>query len=173
MPTAIGGERSISLAGWASVQVPAGWHTTAYRGIPAPVFFPLRFVSSAQFAGPCASGPMKAECTTKNWFPETWQPRPGEVIVLWSHSEVPGDSVLRHRPGARITIDRRPAKLWTGAATSKCPVTSGSEIDASIVEEPRSYPGDGFDMTACFGPGANDQNREAVMRMLHSLDVRR
>jgi hypothetical protein len=173
--TVAGGGRwtTLSLSGWASVEAPARWHTTTYRGEPAAVYFPLRFLSSQQLTGPCATGSASAACTTQNWFPDDWRTPADGVIVLWSHAEFPeaSGSGLSHAPGRRTTIDNRSAKVWSGAATSRCPAGAGTETDASVREVAHSSPGDRFDMTACFGKGVTRQDRSAVGRMLHSLSI--
>jgi hypothetical protein len=165
---------TLSLSGWASVRVPARWPTTAYRGEPATVYFPLRFLSSSGFSGPCATGPMNPVCTTQNWFPSDWRTPAAGVIVLWSHVELPSTGpALQHQPGWRTTIDQRSAKVWSGLATSRCAAGADTESDAAVREDAHSDPGDSFEMTACFGRAATGQDRSAVRRMLRSLDIRR
>jgi hypothetical protein len=164
---------TLPLAGWASVEAPARWSTTTYRGYPAPVYFPLRFVSSDPLTGPCASGRSKSACATQNWFPDGWRTPADGVLVLWSHAEFPGSAgpALSHQPGRRTTIDDRPAKVRAGAATPSCPDGAATELDVSVREVAHSYPGDRFDLRACFGPAAPAADHAAVRRMARSLHV--
>jgi hypothetical protein len=165
---------TLSLSGWASIRAPASWDTTTYRGEPATVSFPLRFLSSGQLTGPCTTGSPKAACTTQNWFPDDWRTPADGVVVLWSHAEFPAaGSGLTHQPGRPTTIDHRAASVWSGPATSRCPSGAGTELDASVREVAHSSPGDRFDMTACFGQGVTPQDRSAVGRMLHSLRIQK
>jgi hypothetical protein len=122
--------------------------------------------------GPCATGAAPAECTTRNWFPNDWQPPPHGVILLWTHAERPFGSALTTAPGKSTTIDHRPARVWSGPATSNCPSGTSSELDASVRAEPHSYPGESFNMTACFGSATTSQDREDVDHLLHSLQIR-
>ncbi len=165
---------TLSLNGLASVQVPARWYTTAYRGTAATVYFPSRFVSSIRFTGPCASGRAQTVCTTQNWFPADWRTPTDGVIALWSHAEFPGTAgpALSTLPGKPTTIDRRPAKVWTGPATSRCATGADTEVDASVRQDAQGYPGERFDLTACLGPAATPQDRTDVLRMLRSLRIK-
>jgi hypothetical protein len=171
---ATSGTAEITLSSSATVRAPARWHTSTYRGEPATVYFPIRFLSTDPLTGPCTTGSQKAACTTQNWFPDGWRTPADGVILLWSHAEFPQVSgpALNHQPGRLTTIDHRAAKVWTGPATGHCPDGARTETDASVRQAAHSHPGERFDLVACFGPTATSQDRSDVARMLHSLRVR-
>jgi hypothetical protein len=161
-----------SLAGLATVEVPARWSAARYRGAPATVYFPLVFFSTRKLGGPCTARRPPASCTSQNWFPPHWTTPNDGVLVLWSHAEFPtSGSGIPDLPGRRVVIDHRPARIQSGAATS-CPPGAATEIKAYVRAHAHSYPGERFDMTACLGPHVSRADRAAVQRMLRSLHIR-
>jgi hypothetical protein len=68
-----------------------------------------------------------------------------------------------------VVIAERPAKLWTGPATDRCPNGAHSEIDAHIRMYTHSHPGERLDMTACLGPHVAAVDHQAVYTMLATL----
>jgi hypothetical protein len=173
--TAPSDARWITLSlGEASVRAPAGWYTTPYRGELAPVYLPVRFLSTSRFTGPCATrNQNQSRCTTQNWFPSDWRTPADGVILLWSHAEFPTTAgpTLSHLPGTRTTIDHRPAKVWNGPATSSCPGGAATEMDAEVREAAHSYPGERFDLRACLGPEATPQTRATLTHSLKTLHI--
>jgi hypothetical protein len=161
-----------SLAGLATVEVPARWFAARYRGAPATVYFPLVFFSTQKLSGPCTVRRPPAGCTSQDWFPPDWTTPDDGVLVLWSHAEFPtSGSGIPNLPGRRVVIDHRRALLQTGAATS-CPAGAATEIDAYVRARVRGYSGERFDLTACLGAHVSPADRAAVQRMVRSLRVR-
>lgn len=161
-----------SLAGWATVQTPRAWKMARYRGLPATVDFPILFFSTRQLGPGCTSGPSRPACTGHNWFAPRWRTPSNGMISLWGHLEYPGTPhLLAHFHGHRTVIDRRPAKVWRGAATRSCPPGAERELDARIREYRRSRPGWVFYLTTCLGSEAPKLTKDQVSHMLHSLRV--
>ncbi len=75
-------------------------------------------------------------------------------------------------PGHRVTIDHRPAKLYSGPATDTCPAGTATEIDAFVPAAGQLYPGERIDMHACLGASAAPADRAGVLGMLASLRIR-
>jgi hypothetical protein len=162
-----------SLAGLATVQVPARWFATRYRGAPATVYFPLVFFSTQKLTGPCFASRAPSRCTSQSWFPASSTTPTHGVLVLWSHAEFPtASSGIPNLPGRRVVIDHRAAKVSSGAATTSCPTGATTEIDAYVRARVHGYPGERFDMTACLGAQVSPADRDAVQRMLRSLHIR-
>jgi hypothetical protein len=159
----------VSLAGWATLRVPRRWHVTAFRGEPAAAYIPLDFVSTEQLSRVCP-GKITQSCAAENWFAPGWTAPEGGFLVLWAHAELPSGPALAHVSGHRATIDGRPAKVWSGSATSACPPDTATEVAASISTSDLS--GERLDMTACFGPHASSDDHASVLAMLNSLHRR-
>ena len=162
-----------SLRGLATVQVPARWYSTPYRGIaPATVYFPLTFFSTRRFSGPCFDRPPPSACASPSWFPNgchhacrrcarAVEPRrvPGNV---GSGSEARAWAARRDRPSPRESAFRR-----RGLVPIRCR-DRGRCLRSGVW----AYPGERFDMTACLGPHVTRADRAAVYTMLRSLQIR-
>jgi hypothetical protein len=163
---ALGGSTVVSVAGWATVSIPRQWHVTPFRGEPAPVYFPLDFVSTEKLP-PMCPGEITQSCAARNWFATGWAAPVGGVTVLWSHVEIPTGPTISNIDGRAATIDGRPAKVRSGAATSACLPGTATELDAYVSTSAQT--GERFDMKACFGPHATRNDRASVIAMLNSL----
>ena len=53
-----------------TVQAPAAWFEIPYHGELGTVVYPLVYLSTNAYTGPCVSGPPKEMCNSKQWFPE-------------------------------------------------------------------------------------------------------
>ena len=158
----------ITLAGSATVQVPDHWHVIPFLGQPAPVYFPIDFISTTSLATRCTSGGFGRECSTaQNWFEPDWTAPSDGFVVLWAEAQIPG-STLDDLPGNPAAIGGHPGKIWTGTATTACPPGTSRELDAYVSRTPTS---DRYEMNACFGPQASSQDEASVRSMLGSLRV--
>jgi hypothetical protein len=156
----------VSLAGWATVRIPRQWRVTPFKGAPAPVYFPLDFVSTEQLPAACP-GHISSSCAGQNWFAPGWTTPDGGVLILWAHAEFPSGPALAHVSGRRTTIDQRPAKVRSGPATGMCPPGTVAEIDAYISAS--GLTGERFDMRACFGRHSTSNDHTAVLAMFNSI----
>jgi hypothetical protein len=154
-----------------TVQAPTDWFETPFRGSPGTVVFPLVFLSTEAFSGPCASGKLQESCSDKGWFPADWVAPTDGLLVLWKETEFPGGPGLEQLDGQLATIDGHPAKIWSGKATTSCPTEASTEMDAFVSDESRGNPGVRWDMTACLGARPSDRDRAAVQTMLDSLHI--
>jgi hypothetical protein len=155
------------------VRVPRHWIITHFTGVPGTVYFPLDFISSARLPGACARGASPSSCAGPNWFAPTWVTPAHGVLILWAHAEFPpSDPALVNLPGRRVTIDDRPAKLYSGRATDACPAHTDTEVDAFIRASGPNYPGERIDMRACLGANVTQADRSRVTAMLYSLRIR-
>jgi hypothetical protein len=152
-----------------TVEAPAEWFETPFHGELGSVVFPLVFLGTKAFSGPCASGPSQAACSANGWFPSDWTTPSNGVVVLWLETEFP-DGDLSQLPGQPTVIDGRPAKVWSGKATSACPAGAATETDAYIPPDAKA-PGVRVDMTACVGASASASDRADVQTMLESLRI--
>jgi hypothetical protein len=170
VPAIAGPWRTYALSEGVTFRAPARWHTTTYRGYPATIYFPSRYLSTDRFTGPCAHGNPKSSCTGHHWFPDGWTTPVGGVMILWSEAESPWGPGLDTVPGRRTTIGGDRAMV--SGALSRCPRGAATEIDAYIAVGTRSDPTERLDMTGCIGPAAAASDRRAVRRVLRSLRIR-
>lgn len=173
-PAAVTGWRSLDLAGWATVQVPRRWTVTPFEGVPATVYLPLDFVSSAPLPSPCNSGAESATCVGPRWFAPTWRTPERGLLVLWAHAQYPVGSEWGSLPGRRAVIDDLAAKRYSGPATAACPDGTAREVDAFVSASSNpAKSGERFDMRACLGPRVSSTDQHYVDIMVTSLRVER
>ena len=172
---AAAGTTTHTISEGVTVEVPSTWFPVEYRGIPAPVVFPLWFFSTAQYSGACSAGDPRESCLDHTWFPPDWVTPDDGVIVLWSETQFPWTSgpALAHLPGDVTRINGHRAKVWAGTATANCSRVASTEMDAYVLMFDKGYPGVRIDMTACFGAHTPDDVRAAVRTMLASLTITR
>lgn len=167
---------SVALVGGVRVRVPRGWQQIRYHGYPAPVMFPIVFLTDHTLRGPCVTGPARQACTGPMWFAPHWRTPKDGVLLDWRWVSIPSPATdRRFLPSIHtrtIKLADRPAKIVRGPAAS-CPVGAAVEIDAYVQRSPSGYPGNRLDMTACLGSHVPDTVRGAVLRMLHSLHFSR
>jgi hypothetical protein len=154
-----------------TVQAPATWFALGYHGEPGTVVFPLVFLGTQGFSGPCASGPPRQACSDKGWYPDDWTAPKDGVLVLWLETQFPDGPALSHLPGRTTVFDGRPAKVWSGGSTAACVAGTASEIDAYVARDDPNDSGDRLDMSACFGSDAPAQDRAEVQAMLATLKI--
>ncbi|MBE7195761.1 MAG: hypothetical protein INR66_25195 [Gordonia polyisoprenivorans] len=166
----------LHLSGRARVRVPDGWQHIGYFGQIATVVFPVVFLTDGRLTGRCVTGPYAKRCTSSTWFAPHWKVPANGVLLDWLDVSIPGPQHQEPRfPGTRghaIVLARRPAKLYSGTATTSCPSSAASEIDLVIQRSRRGYPNSRLDMRACFGPRASLHTRQSVRYMIHSLQFR-
>jgi hypothetical protein len=168
------GTTTHTIADGVTVEAPSTWFPVEYRGMLAPVYFPLWFFSSSRYSGACSTGKQNQACTEGGgWFPPDWVTPDDGVIVLWSESQFPWTSgpALAHLPGDITSINGHRARVWTGTATRACSHVASTEMDAYVVRYEHDNPGVRIDMKACFGEHAPDDVRAAVRAMLDSLTI--
>jgi hypothetical protein len=155
-----------------TVQAPAAWFETAYRGVTPSTVYPLIYLSTQPFSGVCASGSVHEECTDPS-FPPAWTTPSDGVLVLWRQDEYPANhGPLTQLSGPDLTIDGRRAKIqsWTKSAPD-CPAGAKSEMAGFVAKDSSAESGLGFDTIACFGAGATPQDRVRVRTMIESLHI--
>jgi hypothetical protein len=131
-----------SSGGRLTVRFPSTWQATRFRGVPAPVFFPLFSLTSESH----------------------------EVQISWALSENPTGEGYRSLAGRSVRIDGRPARLSITPAGSCAGGRGNSSITAAIalVRRPGRDDYEYFQMTAVVGPAAECA---AVNRMLDGVRI--
>jgi hypothetical protein len=166
----------LRLGNGARVVVPRAWQQIRYHGTPAPVAFPIVFLTDGRLVGRCVTGPTSEMCTGQDWFAPQWTTPTDGVLLDWVHVSIPWPATDHHFlpyvHAPRIMLAHRPAKI-VREPDSVCPDGAAYGIHAYVQQSRAGYPGERLDMTACLGAQAPPVTRRAVMRMLHSLSFGR
>jgi hypothetical protein len=154
------------------LNVPAEWRVTPFDGTPAPTFFPLVYLSRAALPTDCPDQP--ATPTSRNGstkcFNGNWPVTDNGFVIRWGESENPTASPFNFAVGRHATLSGHQARIYDGVATSECVANGGAtEIDATILRASSGY--ETFVMHACLGPRALPPDREAIKRMLMTLEI--